>query len=66
MNESTMKSVAMLRELADGIEEGSIALFEVRKTDRHETTQIQRQGDRSAEFIPTGVTDIELTINYRR
>jgi hypothetical protein len=63
MNEST---VSMLRELADGIEKGKIALFEVKKQDKHETTKIHRASDRNAEFIPTGVTYVELTLNYCR
>jgi len=66
MSESTMKTVAMLRELADEIEKGHVALCEVRKSDRHETIKIQGYRDRYSETIPTGIIDVELTLNYRR
>lgn len=66
MNESNKESVAMLRELADGIESEKIVLLYASKSENHGRVRVQNNSTSTVQFMFNGDVECELVLKYHR
>jgi len=66
MNESNKESVAMLRELADGIESEKIVLLYASKSENYGHVRVQNNSKSIVQFMLNGDIECELVLKYHR